>query len=103
MDNKELLETIEKLERRVTALEEELGTLAEQMDEIEDTVGELAEDLYSDDEEELFDVQCPGCGELIQVDLGILQEGSIDCPGCDEVLEFEFGCDCDECAGEGCK
>ena len=103
MDNKELLEVIATLERRVAALEEELGTVAEHMDELEDAVSELAEDIYGEDDEEDFDVECPGCGELIQIDLGTLHEGSIECPGCDETLEFEFGCDCDGCAGDSCS
>jgi len=103
MDTKELIELVQQLERRVMALEEELGAVAEHIDEMEDAISELAEDMYGEDQEEDFDVECPGCGELIQIDLGTLQEGSVECPGCDETLEFEFGCDCDDCAGEGCK
>jgi len=98
MDNKELQALVAKLEQRVTQLEEELGAIAEQVDDIEDTVAAFEEDIYGEDsEDDVFDVECPGCGELIQIDLGILQEGSIACPGCDETLEFEFGCDCDDC------
>jgi len=102
MDIKELQELVVKLEQRVAALEEEVGVIAGQVDELDDAFAEFAEDIYGDDDEDdVFDVECPGCGELIQIDLGILQEGFVNCPGCEEVLEFEFGCDCEDCSGEG--
>ena len=102
MDIKALQELVAKLEQRVAALEEEVGVLAGQMDEIDDALAEFADDIYGeDDEDDVFDVECPGCGELIQIDIGILQEGFVNCPGCEETLEFEFGCDCEDCGGCG--
>jgi len=99
MDMQELVALVRQLSERVEALEEEMGIMAEQIDALQDSMEELAEDIFGDDEE-IYDVECPGCGETIAVDAGILHEGSVNCPGCDEVLEFEFGCDCEDC--EGC-
>jgi len=94
------LELVAELSRKVVGLEEELAELTEQVDDIEDAISEFAEDFYGDEDEDgVFEVECPGCAELIQIDIGILQDGSINCPGCDEVLEFEFGCDCEDCSG----
>jgi ATP-dependent protease HslVU (ClpYQ) peptidase subunit len=93
---------LEEMAQKVTSLTDELASLTEQVDDLDDALEELCEDVYGEDEDEVFEVECPNCGELIQIDEGILEDGSIICPGCDEKLEFEFGCDCDECHDEGC-
>ena len=98
------LELVAELAQRVAGLEEELAGLAEELDDLDDAMAEIAEDIYGeDDEDSVFEVECPNCGELVQIDEGILRDGSITCPGCDETLEFEFGCDCDACGCEGCE
>jgi hypothetical protein len=97
------LELVDELARQVVGLKDELDALTEQVDDMEDTLDEMAEDFYGEDsEDETFEVECPNCGEQIQVDEGILAEGSITCPGCNETLEFEFGCDCGDCNAEDC-
>ena len=96
-------ELLTELAQKVTGLEEELKELSEYVDDLEDALDEMAEDVYGDEEDETFEVECPNCGELIQIDEGILEDGSITCPGCDETLEFELGCDCGECGCEDCE
>jgi len=99
------LELISELAKKVTGLEEELEELGEEVDDLDDAFEELCEDVYGDEEDETFEVECPNCGELIQIDEGILEDGGITCPGCDETLEFEmddFGGGCGGCGCEGC-
>jgi len=97
------LELIEELAKGLAATQEELEALTEQVDDLDDAFEELCEDVYGDEEgDETFEVECPNCGELIQIDEGILEEGSITCPGCDENLEFDLGCDCGNCNCEDC-
>ncbi|MDR0531155.1 MAG: hypothetical protein LBG83_03710 [Oscillospiraceae bacterium] len=96
------LALIEDLARQVTGLTDELASLTEQVDDLDDELEELCEDVYGEDEDDVFEVECPNCGELIQIDEGILEDGSITCPGCDETLEFEFGCDCETCDDADC-
>ena len=98
------LELIEELAQGLSAAKEELEALTEQVDDLDDALEELCEDVYGDEDgDETFEVECPNCGELIQIDEGILEEGSITCPGCEENLEFDLGCDCDSCACEDCE
>ena len=97
------LALVSELTQKVIGLEEELEALTEQVDDLDDAFEELCEDVYGDGEDETFEVECPSCGELIQIDEGILEEGSITCPGCDENLEFDLGCDCDSCSCEDCE
>jgi len=99
-----VLELVEELAKGLTATQEELEALTEQVDDLDDALEELCEDVYGDEDgDETFEVECPNCGELIQIDEGILEEGSITCPGCEENLEFDLGCDCDNCSCEDCE
>ena len=43
-----------------------------------------------EEEDEFYEVECPSCHEVICVDEGILEEGSVECPNCGEKLEFEI-------------
>ena len=90
------LELVAELAEKVNGLEEELKLLTEEVDDMDDALAELAEDVYGDDLDETFEVECPYCGEQIQIDEGILNDGGITCPACDSALEFEFGCDCED-------
>ena len=102
-----VLEVLDDIALNLVDLENDVDTLAAQVDEIDEDLGTLEEDYYDlddcdcdcdcdcDDEEEYYDVECPSCGEVICVDRDILEEGSINCPQCNELLEFEVECDCD--------
>ena len=55
------------------------------------------EDLEALEDDVLYDVECPKCKEMICIDEDILLQGDINCPGCGEKLEFDVGCDCEKC------
>ena len=103
----------------LNAVVELLDDLCQSMDELEDDVAEMAEqvdeDFYGLEEDEcgcgcghhqhgededfedaLFEVTCPSCGDTIQLNDAMLEEGSIVCPGCGETLEFDFDDDEEE-------
>lgn len=42
------------------------------------------------DNDELYEVCCPECGDTVILDEYMLEEGSIDCPNCGSCLEFDF-------------
>ena len=64
--------------------------------------GEPVYDTYADeddaeddeydfgDDEVLYEVKCPTCGEEITIDEQMLDEGSTVCPNCGEELEFDL-------------
>lgn len=92
---KEVVIYIEDLQEQV----DELTELCEILDEADDDMYELDsldgdDDDFDDDDfddDELYEVQCPTCGDTILLDDGMLEEGSINCPNCNECLEFDFG------------
>ena len=96
-------------------MEDAYDELSGQVDEIDVDLGELEEDYYDledddfdydededddweDDDECYFEVTCPSCGDTIELNGEMLEEGSIDCPNCGEKLEFDLDdvCDCGE-------
>ena len=48
------------------------------------------------DDETLYEVKCPTCGEEITIDEDMLDEGSTVCPNCGEELEFDMEDDEDD-------
>lgn len=106
-----MIDTLDDMALTVSDMEDTMAELSAQVDEIDDDLGSVEEDLYGDecdcededededlDDDTLYEVECPSCGDIICLDEGMLDEGEIDCPNCGEKLEFDFeeedGCDC---------
>src|SRR5690554_6623272 len=102
-EGKVLLHIVEILDDMADALEglaeaqEELEEYVEVMDE---DLSDLEDDLYDDDLEDEIDfcqVECPECGEIVYVDIDMLdEENKITCPNCEEELEVDLSCCCDD-------
>lgn len=95
-----IIGVLEDMAGDMAGLEEDLEGLADQVDEIDDDLAFLEEVVYEDeedddlDDEELYEVECPSCGDIICIDEEMLDEGEIDCPSCGEKLEFELEDEC---------
>lgn len=90
------------LEDNAQAVSDELDMIEESLDAIEECLGDEDccddEDFQEYDEDEdydfgdddvLYEVKCPTCGEVITIDEATLEEGSMICPQCGEDLEFD--------------
>ena len=102
----DMTSSIGDLEENAIAVSDELDEIEDDLDAIEeflmdeDDEDEDEDDIvdFSDDDGEDFDydedttyeVTCPKCGKVIEVDEETLLNESIDCPKCGEPLEFEF-------------
>lgn len=54
-------------------------------------------DMYDDEEDGLFEIMCPECGEDVVVDFDMLDdENNIVCPNCHQEIELEFDVEDDE-------
>ena len=42
---------------------------------------------FGDEESTIYEVEC-ACGEIINFDEEVLEQGSMTCPNCGELLEF---------------
>lgn len=106
------------VEETTIAISDELDEIEEDLDAIEDYILDEDEDDYDDDDDYedwdddeddyddegfdfgdedsiIYEVKC-ACGEVINFDEEILEEGSMTCPNCGELLEFSVEDDEDE-------
>lgn len=92
--------SVEDLEDNAIAVSDELDEIEDDLDAIDELLSEieddededfdLGDDDYAFDDDVMYEVTCPKCGEVAQVDEETLLQGSINCEKCGEPLEFEF-------------
>ena len=85
--------TVADLEDCIDAMSDELDSIEDDLDDIESYLSEEDEDEDDDfdygDDETIYEVKCPTCGEVINLDEEMLDAGSTTCPKCGEELEFD--------------
>lgn len=86
---------IEDIEDTIIDLEDAIDDIDDDVDDICDALDELYEDDDDDDDfdwddEELYELECPTCGEHIVIDEVQLGGGEMKCPACGEDLEFDL-------------
>jgi len=100
--------SIDDLEDNAIAVSDELDEIEENLDAIDeylmddeddyddyddfddDEDYDLGDDDFEYDEDPVYEVTCPKCGEVHQFSEKDLMEGSKPCSKCGELLEFEF-------------
>lgn len=107
---KAIMDVLDDVALSVSDLEDDVAILSEQIDAVDEDLDMLETIVYEelddcDDDfdydcdcgcgSEYYEVECPSCSEIICVDEGIIEEGSIECPSCGELLEFEIEFDDD--------
>lgn len=84
-------------------MQDQIDEVVEVVDVIDEDLGEIEKDFYDlddydddcdcgcdDEDDEIYEVVCPSCGDTICLNEGMVQEGSMTCPGCGELLEFDL-------------
>ena len=98
------------VEDTTIAISDELDEIEEDLDAIEDFIMDEDDDFedyeedeldwdedeeceegfdFGDEESTIYEVEC-ACGEIINFDEDVLEQGSMICPNCGETLEFSF-------------
>ena len=96
-----LMILLEDLVGSVAKLQEGFVDIQEQIDAVDEDLGEIEKDLYEDDDEctcgkdehaddIYYEVTCPTCGETMHLDDDTINQCEIDCPNCGEKLEFDL-------------
>ena len=108
-----ILDLLDDLTNAVTDIEEKTDEMGDLIDVLDEDLGSVEEAVYGDDDDEcdcdcddcdcdcdeeecdcedgeLYEVTCPSCGEVFDVDEFMLDEGEINCPSCGERLEFDL-------------
>ena len=92
-----ILDLLDDMAESITDVEDMSYAVAEELDAIEEVLDDEYDDEDDDDEDEdydfddevIYEVKCPQCGEVINLDEDMLDAGSIECPNCGEELEFD--------------
>ncbi len=104
-----MMDVIDDLALSVADLEDEIALVTEQLDAVDEDLDSLEEFVYEDDfdccdcddccdDDEMYEVECPACHEIVEFDEDSILDGFAECPNCGESLEFDpDGCDCEDC------
>ncbi len=82
-------DTIEDIEDAIDDIDDDIDDICDAIDEIYDDDDEDDDD-YDWDDDELYELECPTCGEHIVIDEVQLGGGEMKCPACGEDLEFDL-------------
>ncbi len=99
-----LIGLLEDVVVSLAALEGSVNEMQQQIDAVDEDLGEIEKDLYSDEcdcascsgsddgccDEIYYEVTCPTCGNVINLDDDMVALGEIDCPNCGEKLEYDL-------------
>ena len=105
---KAIVETLDDVALTVSDMEDVVDAVCDELDSIEvvldnsedylldeidddedDEDDEDEDDDFEFDDETIYEVKCPTCGSIINLDEDMLDAGSIECPDCGEELEFD--------------
>jgi len=111
---KAIIEVLDDVALTVEEIEDAQDELCEQVDDIDQDLGEVEKVLYDeecDDDcdcgddcecDDEVDVECPYCNDVFTVNVEDLDEenSEMECPNCKNKIEidWECGCDCDDCS-----
>mgnify|MGYP002715454926 CR=1 FL=1 len=105
-----MADVLQEMALQIEDLQDQIDEVVEVVDVIDEDLGEVERDFYEiddcdcdddcccddddfdflDDDDELYELVCPTCGDSIYLNEDMLDEGSMECPGCGEFLEFDF-------------
>ncbi|MCQ4021647.1 MULTISPECIES: CD1247 N-terminal domain-containing protein [unclassified Ruminococcus] len=111
---KAILDLLSDMAMTVEDIDDAVGELTDEVDEIDEALADVEDELYGDcdcddydeyddcdcfddDEDVYYEVTCPTCGEVINLQEDVLLCGETSCPKCGEALEFDFSDIMDEC------
>lgn len=107
-----IIDLLGDITEEICDIEDACEELVEQIDAVDEDLASLEEVIYDDDEDddccccdddcdcceddEIYEIECPACNDIIYLDAEMLAEEGMVCPNCGTDLEFDFdGCDCD--------
>lgn len=109
-----MIDILEEVGLSIEDLEATTDELSDALDAVSDDLSDVEDDLYGDDDDcdccdcddECFQVECPNCGETLDIDEDVLDAGVIQCPACKQKFALDLydedecgcgcGCDCDD-------
>lgn len=108
-----VVEALGDVAGKVSELDDEMDDVYDEVDAISEDLGDVESYLWEDDDEDdeedscdedgMYEITCPNCGETVCVDEDMLSDEDLACPNCGTKFEVDFSDDeGDECDG-GCE
>lgn len=103
-----VVKELDDREARLEELSKKSDLIESNMQELRDRVNYIASDIYEDNEEGDFEIICPYCNFEFEADIGE-DISEIRCPECENIIELDWdgnGSDEDDnggCCGGGCS
>ena len=117
-----IIDLLGDITEEICEIEDGCDELMEQIDAVDEDLSYVEELIYGDDDDcdcdcdcddcdcdcdcddEVYEIECPACNDVIYLDADMLEEDGMTCPNCGTELEFDFdgdcccdcGCDCEE-------
>ncbi len=121
-----MMDILEHMALNAEENDDSIQALADQLDDVSDSLAMVEDYVYSEDfdfdgededededvddaeealaaleEDGFFELECPNCADILMVDKGVLDAGTVACPGCGQEFEIEIGVeDADETEDE---
>ena len=94
-----IVDALEGIADSLHAVEEDTQYLSEYIEEVDQDLGDIEEEVFGyDDDEEFYELECEACGKKFCISEDMLELESIECPKCGESIELDLEiCDCSEC------
>ncbi len=107
-----IVDALEEMANTVTDIDDDLDTLYDEVDAMSEDLEDVENFVFDededdedeedyDDEEGLYEITCPQCGEVVCVDEDMLENDDLACPNCGTKFEIDFSSDDDPCEGCG--
>ena len=103
-----LIDLLGDITEEICDIEDGCDELMEQIDAVDEDLSNLEDFVYEDDcdcdcdddcdccdDDEVYEIECPACNDVIYLDAEMLSEEGMTCPNCGTDLEFDFDLDCD--------
>lgn len=96
-----IIDLLDDFADAIVEIDEEQKDLAEYIESIDEDLADVEDELYEDEDEEddefeYVEIDCPSCGETVEIDEDLLYDEDVDilCPNCKEVIIFSEDDDC---------
>ena len=115
-----IIDLLGDITEEICDIEDACDDMSEQIDAVDEDLSTVEDIIYGDDDDdcdcdcdcdcddccddEIYEIECPACQDVIYLDEDMIDEGGIECPNCGTPREFDFDCDCGcDCDCDDCK
>lgn len=109
-----IIDLLGDITEEICDIEDGCDELMEQIDAVDEDLSSLEEVVYDEEDDEddecgcgcnddeVYEIECPACHDVIYLDEDMLAEEGMTCPNCGTELEFDFDLDSDCNCEDGC-